>query len=60
MTQRITNRRNTYYKNTLYVYGDPDEMSGNYTCSYGNRRSPQVRSSSATPQGNMHIVIHTV
>ena len=51
MTQTITNRRSTYYTNTLYIHGDPDEMAGRYTYSYGNRYSSHVTSSSVTIQG---------
>ena len=51
MTQTITNCRSTYYTNTLSIYGDPDEMEGRYTCSYGNRYSSRVTSSSVTVQG---------
>ena len=51
MTQTITHRRSTYYTNTLSLYGDPDEMAGRYTCSYGNQYRSLATTSSVTVQG---------
>lgn len=36
MIQRVTDRTNSYYDNSISIFDDPDNVIGNYTCVVGN------------------------